>query len=206
LTFEKEALGFYITGHPLDSYAAEIALYANVTTAKLAHLKTGAEVKIGGIVTALKERITKKGEKMAHLTLEDLEGTVEVTVFPGAYSECRDIFASPEPIFLLGRVEAGDQAIKVLAEEVFRMENVRDRLARSVHFQILLDRMTEADVAELRKTILRHSGDRKGFLHLVRPGDYEAILSLPDGVGVAPSLELAHALRGRFGYDVLRLH
>jgi hypothetical protein len=103
-------------------------------------------------------------------------------------------------------VEAGDQAVKILAEEVFRMESVRDRLARSVHFRILLDRMTGADVSELRRTILRHAGDKKGFLHLVRPGEYEAVVSLPEGVGVAPSLELAHALRGRFGYDVLRLH
>jgi len=206
LSNEKEALGFYITGHPLDSYAAEIALYANTTTSRLVHLKTGNEVKLGGIVTALKERFTRKGEKMAHLTLEDLEGTVEVTVFPNKFAEFRDILSSPDPVFLLGRVNAEEQGVKVIAEELFRMENVRDRLARSVHFEILLDRMTGDDVADLRKTILRHAGDKKGFLHLVRPGEYEAILSLPDGVGVAPSLELAHALRGRFGYDVLRLH
>ncbi|HEX9191218.1 MAG TPA: DNA polymerase III subunit alpha, partial [Candidatus Deferrimicrobiaceae bacterium] len=206
LAFEKEALGFYITGHPLDSWAAEIALYANTTTAKIAHLKPGAEVKIGGIITALRERITKKGEKMANMTLEDLEGTVDVTVFSRTFLECRDTLASTEPVFLLGRVEAGEQAARIIAEEVFRMEYVRDRLARSVHFQVLLDRLNDADVADLRRTILRHAGDKKGFLHLVRPGDYEAIIALPDGVGVAPSLELAHALRGRFGYDVLRLH
>jgi DNA polymerase-3 subunit alpha len=206
LSNEKEALGFYITGHPLDSWAAEIALYANATTAGVANLKPGTEVKIGGIITALKERITKKGEKMATLTLEDLEGTVEVTVFSRTFLEYRDTLGSPEPVFLLGRVEAGEQAPRIIAEEVFRMENVRDRLARSVHFQLLLDRMSDADVAELRRTILRHAGEKKGYLHLVRPGEYEAIVALPDGVGVAPSLELAHALRGRFGYDVLRLH
>jgi DNA polymerase-3 subunit alpha len=206
LANEKEALGFYITGHPLDSWAAEIALYANATTAGIANLKAGTEVRIGGIITALKERITKKGEKMATLTLEDLEGTVEVTVFSRTFHEYRDTLGSPEPVFLLGRVEAGEQAARVIAEEVFRMENVRDRLARSVHFQLFLDRVSDADIAELRRTILRHAGDKKGYLHLVRQGEYEAIVALPDGVGVAPSLELAHALRGRFGYDVLRLH
>jgi DNA polymerase-3 subunit alpha len=206
LANEKEALGFYITGHPLDSWAAEIALYANATTAGIANLKAGTEVRIGGIITALKERITKKGEKMATLTLEDLEGTVEVTVFSRTFHEYRDTLGSPEPVFLLGRVEAGEQAARVIAEEVFRMENVRDRLARSVHFQLFLDRVSDADIAELRRTILRHAGDKKGYLHLVRRGEYEAIVALPDGVGVAPSLELAHALRGRFGYDVLRLH
>jgi len=206
LLYEKEALGFYITGHPLDSYAAEIALYASCTTAGVGQQKSGAEVKLGGIVTALKERITKRGDKMANLTLEDLEGTVEVTVFSRTFQECRAALSSPDPVFLLGRVEAGEQGVKVIAEEVFLMANVRERLARSVHFRVLLDRLGPAAVAELRKMVLRHAGDKKGYLHLIREGEYEAVVALPDDVGLSPSLDLARELRARFGYDVLSLH
>jgi DNA polymerase-3 subunit alpha len=206
LLHEKEALGFYITGHPLDSYAAEIALYANTTTAKLAQLKSGADVKLGGIVTGLKERVTRRGDRMANMTLEDLEGTVEVTVFSRTFQECRATLESPDPVFLLGRVEAGEQGVKVIAEEVFLMSNVRERLARSVHFRLFLDRMGPGGVAELRKTVLRHAGDKRGYLHLIREGEYEAVICLPDGSGVSPSLDLARELRARFGYDVLSLH
>ena len=206
LSFEKETLGFYITGHPMDSFAAEIALYANATTGKLPALKPEAEIRIGGLVTGLKEKMTRRGEKMAIWTLEDLEGTVEVVVFPKSLPENRVTLASPEPVFLVGRLKFEDQGMKIHAEEVFRMENVRERLAKSVHFHLLLDRMTPGDVEELRQTILRNSGEKKGFLHAIRPGEFDAVISLPDGCGVAPSLELARELRGRFGYDVLRLH
>ncbi len=206
LAFEREALGFYITGHPLDEFGAEMSLYANVSSSRIGSLKAGAEVKIGGIVSALKEKTTKRGEKMAIVTLEDLEGIVEVVVFPEAYRENRETLAAEGPIFLVGRVDADETSSKVIAEQIFRMEHIRERLARSVHFTVRSDRMTAADVHELRKTIDRHRGDKKAFLHLVREGAYEAVLALPERVGVAPSLELARELKGRFGYDVLRLH
>ena len=150
--------------------------------------------------------MTRRGEKMATWTLEDLEGTVEVVVFPKTLPESREILASPEPVFLVGRLKFEEQGIKIHADEVFRMENVRERLAKSVHFHLLLDRMSAGDIAELRRTILRYVGEKKGFLHAIRPGEFDAVISLPDGCGVAPSLELARELRARFGYDVLRLH
>ncbi len=206
LTYEREALGFYITGHPLDEFAGEVSLYANVSTTGIGSLKAGAEVKVGGIVSALKEKTTKRGEKMAIVTLEDLDGIVEVVVFPEAYRANREALAADGPIFLVGRVDADETSSKVIAEEIFRMEHIRERLAKSVHFTVRSGRMTADDVRELRKTIERHRGDKKAFLHLVREGAYEAVLALPDRVGVAPSLELARELRGRFGYDVLRLH
>ena len=206
LANEREALGFYITGHPLDEFGAEMSLYANASSSRIGTLKAGAEVKVGGIVSAVKEKTTKRGEKMAIVTLEDLEGIVEVVVFPEAYRENRETLASEGPIFLVGRVDADETSSKVIADEIFRMEHIRERLARAVHFTVRSDRMTAEDVRELRRTIDRHRGDKKAFLHLVREGDYEAVLALPERLGVAPSLELARELKGRFGYDVLRLH
>ena len=206
LTYEKESLGFYITGHPMDAFAGEIALYANVTTGKLASMKTDAEVRIGGLVTGLKEKMTRRGEKMATFTLEDLDGTVEVVVFPNQLPESRETLGSPEPVFLTGRLKLEEQGVKIHVEEVFRMENVRERLAKSVHFHLLLDRLGPGDIGELQKTIRRNPGEKKGFLHVILQGEYDAVIALPDGCGVAPSLELARDLRNRFGYDVLRLH
>jgi len=103
-------------------------------------------------------------------------------------------------------VEAEDKSAKVIATDIIRMENVREKLARSVHLQIRTDRMTAADILDLRKLLSRNTGEKKAFLHLVREGEYEAVLALPETFGVAPSLSLARELRVRFGYDVLRLH
>jgi DNA polymerase III subunit alpha len=206
LAFEKETLGFYITGHPLDAFSAEVDLFANVTSTRIRSLKTGAEARIAGVASALREKTTRRGDRMAILTLEDREGIVEAVVFPEVYRESQGALASGEPIFLIGRIERDEKSSKVVAEEIVAMENVRERLARSVHFRIETDRMTPADVLDLRLTIERHAGDKKSFLHLVRDGQYETVLELPERFGVAPSLELARALRGRFGYDVLSLH
>jgi DNA polymerase-3 subunit alpha len=150
--------------------------------------------------------MTRRGEKMGTWTLEDLEGTVEVVVFPKALPESRETLGSQDPVFLVGRLKFEEQGIKIHADEVFRMENVRERLAKSVHFHLLLDRLSPGDIGELRKTILRNAGEKKGFLHMIRQGEFDAVIALPDGCGVAPSLDLARELRARFGYDVLRLH
>jgi DNA polymerase-3 subunit alpha len=205
LRAEKETLGFYITGHPLDAYAAEIGMFASVTSSGIGSVKSGSEIKIAGIIAAIKEKTTKRGEKMAILSLEDLEGIAEVVVFPETYKAIRDDLATQAPILLIGRVETDETSTKVIAGEICRMENVRERLAKSVHLQLRMDRMTARDIAELRATLAKHSGDKKGFLHLVREGEYETVVALPDAFGIAPSMELAVELKGRFGYDVLRL-
>jgi DNA polymerase-3 subunit alpha len=206
LSAEKEALGFYITGHPLEPYAAEIGLFANATSSRIASVKSGAQIKIGGIIGAIKEKTTRRGDKMAVLSLEDLEGIVEVLVFPETYRELRDVLATQAPVLLIGRVDSDETSTKVIAEEICLMENVRERLAKSVHIQVQMDRMTADDIADLRRTLARHAGEKKGYLHLVRDGEYEAVVALPEGFGIAPSLDLARELKGRFGYDVLRLH
>ncbi len=206
LAYEREALGFYITGHPLDEYAGEVELFANAVSSHVPAMTSGAEVRIGGIVSSLRQKTTKQGKKMAYLQLEDLEGVLEVIVFPEVFQLSQDALSCEGPVFLVGRVEAEDKTTKVIATEIFRMENVRERLARSVHFQIHTDEMTPADILDLRKMLERNAGEKRGFLHLVREGEYEAVLALPEAYGIAPSLTLARELRVRFGYDVLRLH
>jgi len=206
LANEKEALGFYITGHPLDEYGAEMELFANCSTGRLSEVKYGSEVRLGGIVNALRTRTTRRGEKMATLTFEDLEGVVEVLVFPETYRECQDLLSSDAPLFLVGQLEADERAAKIKATAIYRMENLRDQLTRSVHFEIRAGRMTGADLADLRKMMERHRGEKKSFLHLVREGEFEAVFALPDSFGINPTLTLARELRTRFGYGVLRLH
>jgi DNA polymerase-3 subunit alpha len=206
LANEKEALGFYITGHPLESYEEEIRLFSTATTATLPSLRSGTEVKIGGLAASFKERTTKRGDRMANVVFEDLEGIADALFFSEPLSKYRDLLAAQEPVFLVGKYEVNDKGAQVRVEEVIRMENVRERLARSVHVRLLLDRLTPVDVADLRKILSRHGGDRKGYLHLVREGGFEAVYSLDDRHGLAPSLDLARELKGRFGYDVLSLH
>jgi DNA polymerase-3 subunit alpha len=206
LLHEKEALGFYITGHPLDAYAGEIELFANTTTAQIGALRNNAEVKVGAVINSVREKLTKKGDKYAILMIEDREGVIEVTVWPESYKECGEACASEEPVFIIGRVEKGESSNKLIAREIFRMTNIRERLARSVHYRIDLGSSRPDLIPSFRKMLRRHAGEKRGYLHLVRDGEFEAVVQLPDDCSVNPSLELAKELRGLFNYDVLRLH
>ena len=86
LGYEKEALGFYITGHPLDRYGDEIRKFTSITTATLSERPDKSEVKLCGIVASLSEKMTKRGDRMAFFSLEDRTGSVEVMVFPDTFA------------------------------------------------------------------------------------------------------------------------
>jgi DNA polymerase-3 subunit alpha len=89
LSYEKETLGFYITGHPLAKYAADLSRFSASTTESLTELESGAEVSLGGILTLLKPLKTKKGDRMAVIQLEDLTGSVEAVIFPDPFQRTK---------------------------------------------------------------------------------------------------------------------
>src|SRR6185503_8448951 len=89
LAYEKELLGFYVTGHPLERYRKELKSYSTIHTNTAIKKREGEEVVIGGLVNKLKYTQTKKNnEKMAIITIEDLEGSIEALVFPRSFKEC----------------------------------------------------------------------------------------------------------------------
>ncbi|MBV5337821.1 MAG: hypothetical protein J0653_07840, partial [Deltaproteobacteria bacterium] len=114
LANEKEALGFLITGHPLDRYAGDIKRLASAEIARLPELADGSEVRLCGIVTALKEIITKKGDRMGFVTIEDLTGQLEVTIFSDMYIQAVDLLKSDDPLLITGKLEKGEKGCKLL--------------------------------------------------------------------------------------------
>mgnify|MGYP003340571971 CR=1 FL=1 len=94
LAFEKEALGFYVSGHPLDRYRGDLTRYATATTSEFGlGARSAGEHSIGGIVSQYREMITKKGDKMARFVLEDQAGSLEVVCFPKTFEKVRHVLA-----------------------------------------------------------------------------------------------------------------
>jgi DNA polymerase III alpha subunit len=122
LAYEKEVLGFYVSGHPLARFEGVAESLGVTSTAELAGRSHGARVTLFGHVAALKETATKSGNRMAFLTLEDMAGTVEVTVFPEPYKAAAPYLRGREPVVVRGRVDDGDKGRVVLAEEVRLLE------------------------------------------------------------------------------------
>lgn len=118
LEYEKEMIGFYISGHPLAAYQDVLARVTSHRCAQLADLPDRAPVKVGGMPIASKRINTKKGDPMLFFTLEDLGGSVEVIVFPRVFQEARDVLEGGGPFLVTGRVAAQEDEVKVIAESI----------------------------------------------------------------------------------------
>jgi DNA polymerase-3 subunit alpha len=136
LAAEKETLGFYLTGHPLSSHVHILQRVTSMDTLKVQEAADGKEILIGGVVNSLKETNTKKGDRMAFVTLEDLNGVVEVIVFSDLYKNSSLLLKGEGPIFIKGRVDAGEESVKIIASEVLSFEQAVSKLTTSVHLRL----------------------------------------------------------------------
>jgi DNA polymerase-3 subunit alpha len=124
LAFEKEVLGFYVSGHPLARYRRHIERLDVTAAGELAAKAPGSPIRLIGHVLALKETTTRRGSQMAFLTLEDMEGTVEVTVFPELFRSVASRLRSREPVLIRGRLDESDKGRVVLAEDVRGLDEI----------------------------------------------------------------------------------
>ncbi|MGH7332202.1 MAG: DNA polymerase III subunit alpha, partial [Candidatus Rokuibacteriota bacterium] len=124
LAFEKEVLGFYVSGHPLARYRSQVDALDITSSGDLAARSAGSAVRLVGHVVELKETTTKRGNHMAFLTLEDMEGTVEVTVFPEPFKAAAGRLRAREPVLIRGRIDDSDKGRVVLAEDVRPLDEV----------------------------------------------------------------------------------
>ncbi|OHB28576.1 MAG: DNA polymerase III subunit alpha [Desulfuromonadaceae bacterium GWC2_58_13] len=203
LGFEKEALGFYITGHPLARHSAVIKRFATCDTAGLIDRSDKEEVKVCGIVSGLKELTTKKGDRMAFVTLEDLSGFVEMVVFPEVYQASMELLKGEEPLLVSGTLDIGEESCKLLATEVVLLREVKERLTKRVHVRLTTPGLSEVQLQSLKDILGRYRGDCDVLLHLVIPNRSETIISLPEKLKVSASDEIMDAAEKLFGYNVV---
>src|SRR5215469_2396948 len=131
LAAEKEVLGFYLTGHPLDEYRDLAQRLRTVSAAELAGRPAASPVRLLGLVTGLTENATKSGNRMAFATLELVDGSVPLTVFPEPYRACAVALRHRGPVLVRGRVDDSDKGRVVLAEEVKPLDDAMIAAARA---------------------------------------------------------------------------
>jgi DNA polymerase-3 subunit alpha len=212
LAFEKEALGFYITGHPLDKYERVIKKLTSGTIAELKEKAAAGDVKISGVVSALKLRNTKKGDRYGSFNLEDKSGFVEVVAWPDVYRKSVEVLNSDDPIFVKGRMEVGEERMQVFAGEItpLAQEIAKSRASggangkpngngAKVHLYVRESEVSADELVQLRETLLEHQGPTVVFLHLFAPGKSETVIELPEQVRVASTPELEATVQRLFG-------
>lgn len=217
LAFEKESLGFYITGHPLDKYESAVKKLTGGSIASLREKPSNGEVKVGGVVTGLRLRNTKKGERYASFQLEDRTGFIEVLVWPDLYRRCMETLVLDDPILVQGRLEVGEERVQIIAGDVTPLAQVSsqtrpapprevqtksDGEVDGVHFYLRAPEVTSRELDRLHDTLLKYPGPRPVFLHLFGPDRRETIIELPEHLRVASTPALMEAVEQVFGRHI----
>jgi DNA polymerase-3 subunit alpha len=211
LAFEKEALGFYISGHPLDRYRADLSRYANATTTDFVEGRRAAgEAAVGGVVASYRERPTKRGDgKLAFFQLEDQSGQLEVVVFPKTFEKVRAILVSDEPILCTGKVvdegEGDQHAWRMLLEDATPLAELRKSKTSRVDIHLDADAVTPQQIEMLRGILEQSRGPCRTVLRLKIPQRSETIIPLGDSFNVAPTDDLLLRLERLFGTRVASL-
>ncbi|ACY16560.1 DNA polymerase III subunit alpha [Haliangium ochraceum] len=212
LAFEKESLGFYISGHPLDRYRADLTRYANATTTDFLEGKRPAgPAAVGGVVSAYRERPTRKGDgKIAFFQLEDATGQLEVIVFPKTFERVRETLVLDEPILCSGKVvdegEGAQHAWRMLLEEATPLAHLRQSQTSRVDIHIAADQVTPDQIEALEQILTASRGSCQAVLHLSIPRRSATSVWLDPRWNVAPSEELLARIERLFGAPVATLH
>lgn len=174
IEWERKLLGFYVSGHPLDSYKEQLKACTS-----LYHLTAegnqydGRMVTIGGTISRIKGTMTKKGQPMGYVTIEDYDGEVETVVFPSVWETVRPILAEDAAVATRGRVQANERDVRVLAEEIIPLDKLRASApspAGVLHLYIDAAHDSNEVSQRLAGLFQKHHGKTPVIMHMMRTG------------------------------------
>lgn len=203
LNLEKEALGFYISGHPLDQYQDLIEKFTNANALTIGEVKDMSAVRIGGTISSLKTIRTKKGDLMAFVNLEDMHGAVEAVIFPNVYEAVSEFLVTDFPILIQGEVQKDEKGVKLLAESVVPMEKAEETWTASVHISVELENADKTVLEKLHSILKGNPGSCTGYIHLVIPGATETVLQLPEELKLRVTEGMIREINGLLGYPAV---
>jgi len=204
LSGEKEMLGFYLSGHPLERYRDDLLAFKVKNTAQLEDMPDNSSVLLGGIVSTAKRKMDKRGRVMRFITLEDFVGMIEVTVFADLGESCPGLLTVDKMILVRGRVSTKEgEKPKVIAQDIFDLAYARADLISKVHLSPQ-NELTEKEIEYLKQTLSRFPGKASVFFHL--NGDNRVPVTVhAKAVRVEPKDELLMEIRAMLGEDSVKL-
>jgi DNA polymerase-3 subunit alpha len=166
LRFEKEMLGLYVSDHPLLGVEAALRRRVDCSVAEAIERDDGAQMVVGGVVTALSRKFTRRGDQMAVFTLEDLQASVEVTVFPRLLAEQGHRLVEDAIVAVKGRLDRRDESrLGLVALDIGVVEGL-DAAASPLRLKLPPGGLDETRIGQLKRILREHPGDSRVFLHL----------------------------------------
>jgi DNA polymerase III subunit alpha len=201
LAFEKEMLGLYVSDHPLMGAEAALRRFADTTLTELKELREGEMRTVGGVVTALSRKYTKRGDLMATFVLEDLGGAVEVMVFPKTMANYGEMLTEDAIVCVKARIDMREDAAKLIAMEITQPPLVIDG-GQPVRIRTRPGALNDPKVAKLKEVLLQHPGDSPVLVY-IEGAEKTTVVSLGDDHLVSDRNGLLAELRVLLGADCI---
>jgi len=202
LAYEKELLGFYVTGHPLTPFAPLLEKYTLANTSTLAEMPNRTLTRLGGLIAAVQNGVSKKsGKPYAMVTLEDLEGSVQVLCMNENYDKNRDLLTPGKAILVVGEVNTGDERPKIFPQEIMPLEDAPRRFTKQVHLRLNTAHVKPEHLESVQQLVSVYPGKCPLFLCFVRPTGEVIFVETHEKFFVAPSLKLQQAADELFGKE-----
>lgn len=200
LAHEKELLGFYVTGHPLTPFVSILEQYASHKTSQLGQLGKNEMARVGGLVAEVKKGISKKSNKpYAMMTLEDLEGSVQVLCMNENYDQFAALLLPNKALLVIGEVNNSEDKPKIFPQEILPLEDAPKKFTKQVHFRLQTAHLTPGRLEAIRDIVQGNAGTCPLLLCLRRPGGEIVFIETDEKFFVTPSMALQTAVEEQFG-------
>ncbi len=208
LAAEKELLGCYVSGHPLAEYEDEIRQFStqSLKPEKLAALVGALPIKVAGVVSRVKQGLTKKKDPFARFLIEDLEGSVEALAWQEALKKSGRHLTNGAILMVTGVLQRGeDKPPTLMVKDFMPLEEAQVRLTRAVHLRLNTVGSDEAMLKSVQQVVALSPGDASVYLHLSTLHHGEAVLEASQAMKVKPTRELVTQLRALLGDEGVAL-
>ena len=178
LAKERKVVGFYVTGHPLHKFDVEYRSFANFQIGDTENLKEIENVRSIGVITEVRTKMDRAGNRMAFFTIDDFSGSCECLMFSKVYSEYGKYVIEEEPVFVIGNLESSGDTVKMHVNKLLPLELARKQLSQSVKLIVNRDETTPEKLAKLKPVLKANKGKVPVYIHLVSNGNKGSLYSL----------------------------
>jgi len=200
LSYEKEVLGIYLTGHPIEKYLPLIKLYS-MPLSKIEKIKNNEIVVWGGILVDIKRTTTRKeGDKMAIAEIENIEGKIKVLFYPKVFNEFSSLIRLNNLIFVKGKLKREDET-KIIAEDVANINNVKEKFLKNIEIDLKIP-MGEEKLEKIKELFLKYKGDYPIFINIILD-ENKRVKIRPRGFGINLDEGFIEEIRKIVGEDCL---
>ena len=200
---EKELMGMYVSGHPLDPYTHELETFSCPAIDGLSEVASGRTVRVGGIITEVRQLLDRKNNAMAFFSLEDFTGTVRLISFSDTYEKYREWIQQNQMIFVVGKLDrrADREEATVIANDLVPIQEAQMKFAKRLSLNIHTDQLRNGTIDQLRFLISKYPGECQLYLNLYHNGDNEMFRVRSKKFQISPNAELIVDLKNALGEE-----